>query len=290
MGHSNASLTVHADFAQSWNSNFRVYLDIVEKFEFIDGTSGAIPRSDYASKEWTMDELFHNRDPRFIASILYNESTMGWKANNYDSNIAYFHERSKVAGVWVKAGVLPNGVPAKASNRSFEPRPKPMRQGFLMRKFLDESSGSQLAGGNSSEDFHIFRLGETYLNLAEAAFYLGKNAEALDALNEIRDRAGMPDKLTIDEDIIRNERAVELIFEEHRFWDIRRWRIANEVLDGKKMAGLKFEYNYDTDKYIIGVKSADPVVRDFKQEHYYYPLTLGKISDNPILVENPGYE
>jgi hypothetical protein len=289
MGHSFASLAVHADFATSWNSNFRVYLNIVEKFEFADGTSGAIPRSEYASKEWTMDELFHNRDPRFKASILYNESTMGWKANNYDSNIAYFHERSKVNGAWVKAGVLPNGVPAKASNRSFEPRPKPMRQGFLLRKYLDESTGSQLGWHESGEDFHIFRLGETYLNLAEAAYYLGYTGEALDAINEIRDRAGMPDKLAIDEDVIRNERAVELVFEEHRFWDLRRWRIANEVLDGKRMQGLKFEYNYDTDKYIIGVKNSDPVVRDFKPEHYYYPLTLDKLSDNPKLVENPGY-
>lgn len=290
MGHSNASLTVHADFATAWNSNFRVYLDIVEKFEFADGTSGAIPRADYASKEWTMAELFHNRDPRFIASILYNESTMGWKANNYDSNIAYFHEQSKVNGAWVKAGVLPNGVPAKASNRSFEPRPKPMRQGFLMRKFLDESAGSQVSGGESGEDFHIFRLGEIYLNLAEAAFYLNKPGEALVAVNEIRDRAGMPDKLAIDEEVIRNERAVELIFEEHRFWDLRRWRIAEQVLNGKRMMGLKFEYNYDTDKYIIGVKNADPVNRDFQPQHYYYPLTLGKISDNPLLVENPMYE
>lgn len=289
MGHQIAALIVHADFATAWNSNFRVYLDIVEKFEFMDGSSGAIPRSEYASKEWTMDELFHNRDPRFRAAILYNESAMGWKANNYDSNIAYFHERSKVNGAWVKAGVLPNGVPAKASNRAFEPRPKPMRQGFLLRKFLNESDGYQVAGGDSSEDFHILRLGETYLNMAEAAFYLGKDAEALDLLNEIRDRAGMPDKLTIDEETIRNERAVELIFEEHRFWDIRRWRIAEEVLHGKRMQGLKFDYNYDTDKYIIQVKAADPVNREFLPQHYYYPLTLGKLSDNPKLVENPGY-
>ncbi|MDA0201649.1 MAG: RagB/SusD family nutrient uptake outer membrane protein, partial [Bacteroidetes bacterium] len=65
---------VHADFAFAWNSNFRPYLDIAEKFEFQDGTSGAIPRDQYAAKEWTMDELFHNRDPRFKAAFLYNES------------------------------------------------------------------------------------------------------------------------------------------------------------------------------------------------------------------------
>ena len=289
MGHSQALLAVHADFATSWNSNFRPYLDIVEKFEFIDGSSGEIPRTEYAAKEWSMDELFHNRDPRFKASILYNGAEMGWKANNYDSNIAYYHERSLVNGEWTKKGILPNGMPAKATNRSYEPRPKPLRHGFLLLKFLDQSAGKQEIAKESSTDFPIFRLGETYLNFAEAAFYLGNEGEALDAINELRDRAGMPYKTSIDEETIRNERAVELVFEEHRFWDIRRWRIAEEVIGGKMMVGLKFDYNYDTGKFIIKVANADSVVHEFESQHYYFPLTLSKLSDNPNLVENPGY-
>ncbi|MGY8945140.1 MAG: RagB/SusD family nutrient uptake outer membrane protein, partial [Flavobacteriales bacterium] len=273
---------VHADFAFAWNSNFRPYLDIAEKFEFIDGTSGLIPRDQYATKEWTMDELFHNRDPRFKAAFLYNETDFWGKK-------AYFHEKSIVDGKDVTSGVLPDGIPAKASNRSFEARPKPLRQGFLLRKFLDESTGTQLEGGQSSEDFHIFRLGETYLNLAESAFYLGKTVEALDALNAIRQRAGMPAKLIIDEEAIRNERAVELVFEEHRFWDLRRWRIAEAELNNKMMKGLSFVYNHDTKKYKISVKDAIRSPREFLSHHYYYPLTLTKLSDNSNLVENPGY-
>jgi hypothetical protein len=65
-----STTAVHADFAFSWNSNFRPYLDIAEKFEFADGSSGFIPHDQYAAKEWTMDELFHNRDPRFKAALL----------------------------------------------------------------------------------------------------------------------------------------------------------------------------------------------------------------------------
>lgn len=282
LGTSLSVTAVHADFAFAWNSNFRPYLDIVEKFEFIDGSSGAIPREQYAAKEWTMEELFHNRDPRFKAAILYNESEFWGKK-------AYFHEKSIVDGAEVKNGVLPDGTPAKASARAYEPRPKPLRQGFLLRKFLDESSGNQLEGGQSSEDYHIFRLGETYLNLAEAAFYLEKTGEALDALNEIRKRAGMPALDTIDEDAIRNERAVELVFEEHRFWDLRRWRIAEEVLNNTMHKGLSFVYNHDTKKYQISVKDAIRSPRIFLSHHYYYPLTLNKLSDNPNLVENPGY-
>ena len=277
-----STTAVHADFAFAWNSNFRPYLDIAEKFEFIDGTSGAIPRDQYASKEWTMDELFHNRDPRFKAALLYNEADFWGKK-------AYFHEKSIVDGAEVKSGILPDGTPAKASNRAFEPRPKPLRQGFLLRKFLDESSGNQLESLQSSEDYHIFRLGETYLNLAEAAFYLGKTNEALTAINTIRARAGMPPKAAVTEEVIRNERAVELVFEEHRFWDLRRWRIAEQVLNGTMHKGLSFIYNHDTKKYKISVKNAVRSPRVFLSHHYYYPLTLGKLSDNPNLVENPGY-
>ncbi len=281
MGQNQAVLAVHADFATAWNSNFRPFLDIVEKFEFSDGRSGAIPREEYSAKEWDMDELF-DRDPRFKAAILYNGADFWGKK-------AYFHEKSLMGGQEVKSGILPDGTIAKASNRSFEPRPKPLRQGFLLRKFLDEAPGVQVGALESNVDFHIFRLGETYLNMAEAAFYLGKTEEALNLLNRIRQRAAMPDKTEITEEIIRNERAVELAFEEHRFWDLRRWRIAEEVLNDKKMMGLSFIYNHDTKLFQITVMPGISNARVFLPEHYYYPLTFGKLSDNPQLVENPGY-
>ena len=282
-GHSLSLTAVHNDYANSWGSNFRPYLDVAEKFEFQDGTSGVIPRDQYATKEWTMDELFQNRDPRFKAAILYNEADFWGKK-------AYFHEKSIVNGVEVKSGTLPDGTPAAAAKRVYEPRPKPLRHGFLMRKFLDENPGEQQEKFQSSEDYHIFRLGETYLNLAEAAFYLGKTDEALEALNTIRARAGMPAKTTITEEAIRNERAVELVFEDHRFWDIRRWRIAEGILNDTMMKGLSFVYNHDTKKYKITVKNAITQPRVFLSHHYYYPLTVDKISDNPNLVENPGYK
>jgi len=282
-GHSLSLTAVHNDYANSWGSNFRPYLDVAEKFEFQDGASGVIPRDQYATKEWTMDELFQNRDPRFKAAILYNEADFWGKK-------AYFHEKSIVNGVEVKSGTLPDGTPAAAAKRVYEPRPKPLRHGFLMRKFLDENPGEQQEKFQSSEDYHIFRLGETYLNLAEAAFYLGKTDEALEALNTIRARAGMPAKTTITEEAIRNERAVELVFEDHRFWDIRRWRIAEGILNDTMMKGLSFVYNHDTKKYKITVKNAITQSRVFLSHHYYYPLTVDKISDNPNLVENPGYK
>lgn len=72
--------------------------------------------------------------------------------------------------------------------------------------------------------------GEILLNFSEAALELGKSAEALDAINQIRDRAGIARLASIDREKIRHERKVELAFENHRYWDLRRWRTAVQSL------------------------------------------------------------
>ncbi|MBA7564571.1 hypothetical protein ES708_06234 [subsurface metagenome] len=59
----------------------------------------------------------------------------------------------------------------------------------------------------------------------------------------------MPPKSKITEDIIHNERLVELTWENHSYWDLRRWRIAQDVLDGVRMKGIKWINNYDTKKH-----------------------------------------
>lgn len=132
-------------------------------------------------------------------------------------------------------------------------------------------------------------MGEIYLNLAEAAFYLGNTSEALTTLNRLRERAGMPPKTEITEDIIHNERLVELTWENHSYWDIRRWRIAEELLDGVRMQGLKYTYNYDTKKYQIILSNGEGVARTFQKRNYYLPLGIDRIVENPNMVENPDY-
>ena len=147
----------------------------------------------------------------------------------------------------------------------------------------------------SKTDYIVFRLGEIYLNLSEAAYELGKTEEALNALNVIRERAGMPDKTTIDMETIRAERKVELAFEGHRYWDLKRWRIAEEKLTGGN-TGIKYELDYATRKYKITIiKNVEESYGDgsrsplFLSHHYYFPITLGRTGANPNLVENPGY-
>jgi hypothetical protein len=263
------------DFSNSWASML-VLFDFTERFEFADGTPGtSISRAQLTSQEWSPDELWHNRDPRFRASVFYPESP--WQGGN-----VLFHKKTIRGGVTYTSGVAEDGWPYAAHRRNW------LRTGLMPRKRCNESLTPEPLQ-NDETDYIIFRIGEIYLNLAEAALYLNKDGEALTALNRLRERAAMPPKPAIDEAIIQNERLVELTWENQSYWDLRRWRIAKEELDGVRMKGCEYTYNYDTKKYKIVLKNAEGVARTFLDHNYYLPLGVNRVSENPNFVENPGY-
>ncbi len=143
----------------------------------------------------------------------------------------------------------------------------------------------------------VFRLAEAYLNYAEAINEAEGPADAYAYLNTIRNRSGMPDLpagLTKDQfrERVRNERAIELFFEDHRFWDIRRWLIAEEegvmqgdfyglkispVGGGPVSPGTEFRYEF----YVFEK-------RIFHKKMYLHPYPLTEVNKGYI-VENPGY-
>lgn len=263
------------DFSNTF-STMKYHYDWLERFEFADGTPGtSISRAQLTSQDWSVDELFSNRDPRFVASVFYPES-------DWSGGKTYFHKRTIRGGVTYTAGTDENGFPYAATRRNH------LRTGFMVRKRTNENIYPENLI-NDDTDYIIFRLGEIYLNLAEAAFYLGREGEALTALNRVRQRANMPDKTTITEDIIQNERLVELTWENHSYWDIRRWRTAQGLLDGVRLKGCNFTYIYDTKKYRIQLVNSEGIARTFQEHNYYLPMAVGKTSENPNIVENPGY-
>jgi hypothetical protein len=283
-GHSLDWLANPDGLGLEWNSNFPVLYDFVELFDFVDGRTGkSISRDDLtADNEWDVSDFFGNRDPRFVASVFYPETI--WKGQKI-----YFHSSSLVNGeVQNDRGAMltkANGeqIPAAAAARNVR------NTALLLRKRLDPSNIATQSE-NSGQDFYVFRYAETLLNLAEATFYLGNDAEALDMVNTIRDRAGMPLRTEISEDFIRQERQVELAFEEQRYWDLLRWRVATQVLGNVQTKGLVFRYNLDTDRYIITLKNAENDMRQFGPERFYLPFGLDRLADNPSLIQNPGYE
>lgn len=265
-----------------------LYLDMVESFDNIDGTSGIIDRDKIAAGySWTLDELWGNKDPRFKASV-YTQGT-SWK--NGTVNLDYHVNTLTPDGV-TNVGSY-KGVLCKSAK--LKPTP------FGVLKYLDEERAFVMERNHSDTDYMIFRLGEVLLNYAEAAIELGKDGDALWAVNQLRKRAGMPEYDAISRDLVRKERKVELAFEANRYWDLRRWRIAkdelSQVFHGLRFTldGSSFEeggYNSATAKYILNVQDnidGTPAPY-FDEKHYYLPISLARTANNTNLVENPGYQ
>jgi hypothetical protein len=258
-------------FQTGWGSNNWYYLESLEKYEYQDGSSGRFDHSQLdGTVKFSLDEIILNRDPRFLASAFYPETP--WQ----DSKV-YTHSKT--------VGTIPEGSdwPAVAPKRNR------IKTGVLIRKRCNENIKLPI-GGENEEDWIVFRTGEMYLNAAEAAFEMGMVGDAKTLINVIRNRAGMPDKETLTMEDVRNERFVELFIEEHRYWDIRRWRIAVEELNGKGFSGIVWDYYIDENKYTLKKKDGDySRIRIFDERNYYLPIGLNRLADNPSLVENPGY-
>ncbi|HAI84384.1 MAG TPA: RagB/SusD family nutrient uptake outer membrane protein, partial [Chitinophagaceae bacterium] len=229
-GHSWDALCTPAGFTSGWNSNFNVFVEFADLFDFQDGRSGVINRALLTNTRLhDIDSLFGRRDPRFRASVFYPECIWQGKKVFFHSSTRYRNASGQVVTNSSETFMIPNSIStqfpdgfyAKAPNRNTQ------RTGMHLRKRCDESL-AQAVSGQSSTDFIVFRLGEILLNYAEAAFYLNQQSEALSAINAIRTRARMPLRTSVTEANIRQERQVELAFEEHRYWDLRRWRIAEQ--------------------------------------------------------------
>ena len=265
------ALAQPAGFGFNWSSNYTVYLETLEQFDFIDGKSGKMDRSIFDdSTPIDPNIFFEQRDPRMRASIFYPGSS-------FKDGTVFFHR--SMAGN--KAGWPKNG-PSKLTGS--------LATGLLIRKRTNPSTPD---ASRSSTDYIIYRLGEIYLNYVEAAYYLGDpNGDMVNVMNEIRNRAGMPSLSNIDitESKIRQERRCELAFEDHVFWDLRRWRIAVEELDNVRRHRLHYRYNANDNTYTMEMADGDVGgIRLHPERNYYYALGLNRLADNPKLVENPGY-
>jgi len=270
------------------------YWDLVQEFELKDGSSGVLDRDYAESRLWTMDELFGDRDPRLLASIWTNGTS--WPGANggvLGDNTIDMHY-----GIMSKEGNLIDGrfdsydgISAIGDQMSRFKEFNEPNTGFGVMKYLDPTANNNSWFAESTTDYLIFRYGEILLNYAEAAFEVGKTGEALDAINQIRDRAGIARLASIDREKIRHERKIELLFENHRYWDLRRWRTAVNTLT-TTYSGLRYIYDAASGKYRLHiVDNVDGYINGatFPEKNYYFPIGQGRIAANPNLLENPGY-
>lgn len=281
VGHSFDYYNFPPGFEKYWGGSTAAYLETVEAYGYKNGSSGKLNYDSIQSNLISFDGLFKDKDPRFFASVLYPGA-------NFQDGKIYCHGGTYYNGTLVTANTLIGeyqGYPWYAIGPS---KNRLYGFGFPILKFVNKNKEQDLQG-ESETDYIVFRYGEILLNIAEAAFELGKTQEALGYINELRERAGISPLTAINRDKIRHERKVELMFEGHHFWDLRRWRIAVDELS-KEMHCLKTNFDWDTKMYEVKIEKADVVSRDFNERHYYFPITVSRISNNPNLApENPGY-
>src|SRR5699024_1581727 len=144
--------------------------------------------------------------------------------------------------------------------------------------------------------WRFFRYAEILLNYAEASIELGEEADARWAINKIRDRAGMPDITDTGAELMeryRNERRIEMVFEDQRFWDIRRWKIAPEVMsENRRAIEITVEatdvndrstyFNYQYSVYEWGEMN-------WHDKMYFMPIHTEEMNRNEKLIQNPHY-
>lgn len=126
------------------------------------------------------------------------------------------------------------------------------------------------------------------MNYAEASAELGEEDDARTYVNMIRTRAGLPDISTTGNELIesvRHEREIELMFEDQRFFDIRRWMIAPEVMVDAE--GIKIEFFNGNPQPVY----TNYVIqgRNWKNSFYFLPIQIEEMNRNNLLIQNPLY-
>lgn len=283
----NHSLWISPNGYNSWSGDTPIQ-NHVDAYEMEDGTQFSWDNPDHAA------DPYINRDPRMHANILYNGRT--WRARS--GGAADLDPDGRIQTGWYeqadgsfRPGIDTREGPIQNWNGT--------KSGYNMAKFLDDNIvPDQQQAFNPW--VHI-RYAEILLNYAEAAAELGNDADAAMALNLVRQRVGMPDvpmggdgTRTLMEHI-RQERQVELAFEGHRYFDVRRWMTAPDVyaccnmgmrvegfIDpaGEPFAGNTYRFEYN----VITINDTA-----WDDKNYFVPIPRDEMNRNPQLVQNPGY-
>ena len=300
---SNAPKSHAEDIDNSW---LGVVLNLVEQYEEIDtdtpGEGSKIETMENGTYKFydSADAPFKNRDPRLWGTVIYPNTTL-----KGSPVILQAGQLNKVDGKWqILTGDLDSkdaqGNIITALNGPKESNEQYINKtGFYIRKFIDETPSAGTRGRGSEMWMPRFRMAEAYMIAAEASFELS-NGKALDYINAVRNRAGVKPLKTVTFDNIVHENRVEFAFEDHRYWDMKRWRLADKIWNGNnndELARHRRLWPYlvvapgdPNDGKWVFVEDylfMSPNARYFRMQNYYNFLDLGWINNNPKLVKNP---
>lgn len=289
-GHSYDFYNAPDSYKVDYGSVINPTLSFVEEFEYTNGDSGELKIEDGNGNPIHYDDpydLFKDKDPRLKATVLlpfdnWQDGTLEIRRGIIDGNdkITSSNLEDSYGSGSDKVTITGKDGPTTVGD--------PTKTGFYIKKSMNPVD--RVEGGRSDQPWIVFRYAEILLNYAEAAVELGVDEEgALGAINQIRNRAGIAELNELDLDKVRHERKVELAFENHRFWDIRRWRVGTELLNNTQFKALYPWLNWDTKDYTFTIEDAPKNPRTFLKKLYYEPIPEDEIQKNPNLKQNPDY-
>lgn len=223
------------------------------------------------------NQMYTNREPRFYAHITFNGAVNpgSQKPGVNNSRVEFFN--------------------AGTSGKSSSPRDWP-KTGYTARKNIHPTFSVNPAI-NVDRPAMLIRLAELYLNYAEALNESDPgHPDILEYLNRVKTRAGLPalepglNQMQIREEI-RHERRIELSFEGHRYFDVRRWKIPNEP--GSNQGGAFYGMNMDAGTHLSDPEYHKRTVAftraPWQRKFYFMPYYQAEIDRNKELVQFPGY-
>lgn len=293
-------------------------LNLVQSFEMLDNSFATFTTNNTDGEYIFYDspkDIFAGRDARLEGTVIIPGSR--FKGKELDIWAGYiFPDESILTGVtYGERKDLPDGTvgPVVGYDGPIDELEFCTQTGFYCRKFMDTATGSGQRGLKSEVWWVRYRLAEVYLNAAEAAFELDEPGKAANYLSIVRRRAGFITDLTTADmsfDRIVHERKVELAFEGHILWDMKRWRLAHIVWNGEsveltnnpekadevsnRVFGL-WPYKYyapespNHGKFIFKevlprvVSNADR----FRLGNYYSEISDEIVNNNKLIIKNP---
>jgi len=240
--------------------------EIVESYEKNDGTK-VNWSAWHVTGGTTTPPPYADLDPRFKATVIYNGSkwqnkTMENCVDGTNGKYMGYREDTYTKGRTVT--------------------------GYYLRKFRDEAH-TDLITYQSTQTWVELRLAEVYLNRAEANFRLNNSGVALTDLNAVRSRTGvaLPALSGITGDAlfnaIRQERKIELAFEGHLYWDMRRWKLAHIQYKGYRVHGMKISKN--AGGYLYEYVDCDLQDRKFLEKTYVFPVPYSELANNSAIEQ-----
>jgi len=294
----NANIWMGPNGYHNWGNNDPTE-PAVRKFEMADGTPffwDKYSPGDNFLRKATAAEIaadpqrspYAGREPRFYATVLFHGAP--WQARPSDAaafdpnnlvQTGHFYNADgtiKAYGIDSRQGLI------EAWNGT--------KNGYYLKKFMDPATAGQYYRGTHT--WVEFRYAEILLNYAEACIELGGAdlQKGIDAMNLVRNRAGLPDRVTTDQatarGYIQQERFTEFFGEGHRWYDMRRWMIASSVIESVYEIKIKQFINGDFEWFVD--RNAMPDSRTWTSDKYYWlPLSRDEMNKAPQLQQNPGY-